>query len=219
MSTLQNITNGSNMFIRCGITEFNDDLSCLTTANQMFAQCSNLSSFRSALPSLTTGIRMFNYCTSLNKFETKLPHLVLAECMFKDSGLEEINTCLPSLTHAQGMFYNCSNLKKIRFSKNSFQCLYNGEEMFRGCYSLTSFPYELPYLESGVYMFYGCKLDLNSVTIIANSLPDFGSKDSNNYASDGRKHVITFGLADGVADQCATLKSTMENKGWVVEGI
>lgn len=127
MSTLQNVINGTNLFIRSRLIEFNDDLSCLMNGFQMFVSSSKLTTFRSALPSLTCGIRMFNRCSSLNKFETKLPNLVLAECMFKDNtSLTEVNTCLPNLTHAQGMFGGCSNLSKIRFSKNSFQCLYNG---------------------------------------------------------------------------------------------
>lgn len=140
--------------------------------------------------------------------------------MFKScSSLTEINTCLPNITHAQGMFYGCSSLSKIRFSPNSFQCLYNGEDMFSGCSSLTSFHYELPYLETGVNMFLSCKLDLKSIEMIANSLPDFGTKNSEGYATDGRKHVITFGVADGVASQATTYKTTMENHGWVVEGL
>lgn len=219
MSTLQNLVNGSNMFLRSGLTEFNDDLSCLINGWQMFNSSSNLSSFRSSLPSLTIGIRMF-LKTSLTKFETKLPHLVLSECMFKDcSLLTQVNTCLPNLTHGQGMFAGCSALSSVRFSPNSFQCLYNGEDMFNGCSSLTSFHYELPYLESGVNMFLSCKLDLESVRIIANSLPDFGTKDSDGYAEDGRKHVITFGVMNTEDTMLSTYKTTMEVKGWVVEGL
>ena len=72
-------------------------------------------------------------------------------------------------------------------------------------------------------MFSGCKLDLESVKIIANSLSDFGTKGTNpekpDYAEDDRKHVITFGVADGVAAQATEYKTIMENKGWVVEGL
>lgn len=71
--------------------------------------------------------------------------------------------------------------------------------MFNGCSSLTSFHYELPYLETADDMFLGCKLDLETVKIIAESLYDFGTKDSNDYAEDGRKHVITFGVTNDVS--------------------
>jgi hypothetical protein len=220
LSTLQNVINGKNLFLRSQLTKFNDDLSCLMNGFQMFASSNKLESFRSALPSLTNGIKMFVRCSALTKFETKLPNLVLAESMFGyNTSLTEINTCLPNLTHAQGMFMYCSNLSKVRFSKNSFQCLYNGCDMFNECSKLTSFHYELPYLETADDMFLGCKLDLESVKIIANSLSDFGTKDSNGYAADGRKHVITFGVADGVAAQATEYKTIMENKGWVVEGL
>ena len=220
LSTLQNVINGKNLFLRSQLTKFNDDLSCLMNGFQMFSSSKSLAKFRSALPSLTNGIKMFNECSALTKFETKLPNLALAECMFRyNTSLTEINTCLPNLTHAQGMFGGCSNLSKIRFSKNSFQCLYNGCDMFNGCSSLTSFHYELPYLETADDMFLDCKLDLESVKIIAESLYDFGTKNSSGYAADGRKHVITFGVADGVAAQATEYKTLMENKGWVVEGI
>lgn len=202
LSTLQNVINGKNLFLRSQLTSFNDDLSCLMNGFQMFALSKKLETFRSALPSLTTGIKMFYRCSEVTKFESKLPNLVLAECMFSyNTKLTTINTCLPNLTHAQGMFAKCPNLSNIRFSKNSFQCLYNGCDMFNGCTSLSSFHYELPYLETADDMFLDCKLDLESVRIIAESLSDFGTKNSNSYAKDGRKHVITFGVADCVPAQ------------------
>lgn len=220
LSTLQNVINGKSLFLRSQLTKFNDDLSCLMNGFQMFASSNKLESFRSALPSLTNGIKMFANCSALTKFETKLPNLVLAECMFRyATSLKEINTCLPNLTQAQGMFMYCSNLSKVRFSKNSFQCLYNGCDMFKGCSSLTSFHYELPYLETADDMFLGCKLDLETVKIIAESLYDFGTKDSNDYAEDGRKHVITFGVTNDVSALAQGYKTLMESKGWVVEGL
>ena len=218
LSTLQNVINGKNLFLRSQLTKFNDDLSCLMNAHQMFAFSKKLTTFRSALPSLTNGIKMFYGCSALTKFETKLPNLVLAECMFRNNtSLTEINTCLPNLTHAQGMFGGCSNLSKIRFSKNSFQCLYNGCDMFNGCSKIGSFYYELPYLETADDMFLNCQLDVKSVRIIANSLSDFGTKDSNGYATDGRKHVITIGIRQGDIDKVQTYVDLMDSKGWVVE--
>ena len=218
LSTLQNVINGKNLFLRSQLTKFNDDLSCLMNAHQMFGFSKKLTTFKSALPSLTNGIRMFYGCSALTKFETKLPNLVLAECMFRNNtSLVEVNTCLPNLTHAQGMFGGCSNLSKIRFSKNSFQCLYNGCDMFNGCSKIGSFYYELPYLETADDMFLDCQLDVKSVRIIANSLYDFGTKDSNDYAEDGRKHVITIGIRQGDRDKVQTYVELMDSKGWVVE--
>lgn len=218
LSTLQNVINGKNLFLRSRLTTFNDDLSCLMNGFQMFGTSKNLATFRSALPSLTNGIRMFYDCSALTKFETKLPNLVLAECMFRNNtNLTTINTCLPNLTHAQGMFGGCSSLSKIRFSKNSFQCLYNGCDMFNGCSKLGEFYYELPYLETADDMFLGCQLDVKSVRIIAESLYDFGTKDSNNYAEDGRKHVITIGIRQGDIDKVTKYVELIDSKGWVVE--
>ena len=218
LSTLQNVINGKSLFLRSRLTIFNDDLSCLMNGFQMFASSKSLAKFRSALPSLTNGIKMFYGCFALTKFETKLPNLVLAECMFRNNtSLTTINTCLPNLTHAQGMFGGCSNLSTIRFSKNSFGCLYNGQDMFNGCSKIDKFYYELPYLETGDGMFKGCQLDVESVRIIAESLYDFGAKDSDDYAEDRRKHVITIGVGQGVIDKVTEYVELIDSKGWVVE--
>ena len=81
LETLGNLINGDGMFIRSGITVFNDDLSCLIRARQMFTN-SSLTTFRSALPSLTFADRMF-LGTDLTEFKVKLPNLSSAECMFR----------------------------------------------------------------------------------------------------------------------------------------
>lgn len=217
-SSLRNLINGTDAFYNTKLSKFNDDLSCLMNGSQMFMNCSRLTTFNSALPSLTNGVRMFSGCTLLSEFETKLPNLSIANEMFKNNtSLTKVNTCLPNLTQGQGMFMGCSALSNVRFSKNSFQCLYNGQDMFNGCSEIGEFYYELPYLETADDMFLGCQLDVKSVRIIANSLYDFGDKDSNDYAEDGRKHVITIGIRQGDIDKVTKYVELIDSKGWVVE--
>ena len=89
--------------------------------------------------------------------------------------------------------------------------------MFNGCSKIDKFYYELPYLETGDGMFKGCQLDVESVRIIAESLYDFGAKDSDDYAEDRRKHVITIGVAQGVINKVTEYVELIDSKGWVVE--
>lgn len=221
-NSLRNVINGTNAFYNTKLSKFNDDLSCLMNGRQMFMNCSKLRAFNSALPSLTNGIKMFSGCTLLLEFETKLPNLSIANEMFKNNtSLAKVNTCLPNITQGEGMFMGCSALSNVRFSKNSFQCLYNGCDMFNGCSKLGQFYYELPYLETADDMFLGCQLDVKSVRIIAESLYDFGEKGTNpekpDYAEDDRKHVITIGIRQGDIDKVQTYVELIDSKGWVVE--
>lgn len=198
LETLGNLINGDGMFIRSGITVFNDDLSCLIRARQMFTN-SSLTTFRSALPSLTFGDRMF-LGTKLTEFKIKLPSLSSAECMFRlCKNLEFVDTCLPNLTFAQGMFGYCTALERIDLSPSSGANLYLADNMFTGCENLTSVKLNLEYLENAKDMFapgvysnitYNAPLlDLPSVINIANTIKDW----TNDYYTD-KVHEIAIGI-------------------------
>lgn len=198
LETLGNLINGDGMFIRAGITVFNDDLSCLIRARQMFTN-SSLTTFRSALPSLTFADRMF-LGTKLTEFKIKLPNLSSAECMFRlCKNLEFVDTCLPNLTFAQGMFGYCIALNRIDLSPSSGANLYLADNMFTGCESLTSVKLNLEYLEnakdmfaSGVYngvTYNAPLLDLSSVINIANTIKDW----TNDYYTN-KVHEIAIGI-------------------------
>jgi hypothetical protein len=198
LETLGNLINGDGMFIRTGITVFNDDLSCLIRARQMFTN-SSLTTFRSALPSLTFADRMF-LGTKLTEFKIKLPNLSSAECMFRlCKNLEFVDTCLPNLTFAQGMFGYCTALNRIDLSPSSGANLYLADNMFTGCENLTSVKLNLEYLENAKDMFasgahngvtYNAPLlDLASVINMANTIKDW----TNDYYTN-RVHEIAIGI-------------------------
>lgn len=164
---LSNLINGSNMFLRAKLSSFNDNISSLQIGRQMFAQNRYLKEFRSALPSLTNGDKMF-IGTALTSFRTKLPSLSMAESMFRlCPHLRYVDTCLPNLTFAQGMFGLCINLQRMDLSKNSGISLYNADDMFAGCESLTHCMLDLSYLETGDNMF-GKAGSGNSGTVVGN---------------------------------------------------
>jgi hypothetical protein len=60
---LESLEIGDEMFGECSkISSFSSDLSSLTSGNYMFVNCSNLTSFTSNLKSLTSGTYMFGGC-------------------------------------------------------------------------------------------------------------------------------------------------------------
>lgn len=220
IETLGNLINGDGMFIRSGITTFNDDLSCLIRARQMFTN-SQLVSFRSALPSLTFADRMF-LGTKLTEFKVKLPNLSSAECMFRlCENLKFVDTCFPNLTFAQGMFGLCNNLERVDLSASSGSNLYLADDMFAGCEKLKTVKINLSYLENAKNMFgpannkVASLLDIESVKYIANTIKDW----NNDYYTD-RVHELTLGIDLVNADyETSSYKQYIEqiaDKNWKV---
>ena len=220
LETLGNLINGDGMFIRAGITTFNDDLAWLTRARQMFTN-SKLVSFRSALPSLTFADRMF-LGTELTEFKIKLPNLSSAECMFRlCENLKFVDTCFPNLTFAQGMFGLCSNLERVDLSASSGSNLYLADDMFAGCEKLKTVKINLSYLENAKNMFgpannkVASLLDVESVKYIADTIKDW----NNDYYSD-RVHELSLGIDLIHADyETSSYKQYIEqiaDKNWKV---
>ena len=118
------LTDGENMFYECStLTTFSSDLSNLTKGLWMFQECNNLASFSVNLFSLTTGESMFDSCDNLTSFSSDLSSMTV------------------------------------------------GHEMFYDCFNLTSFTSNLSNLTHGSMMFDGCKLDAPSVANIVHTLP------------------------------------------------
>ena len=220
IETLGNLINGDGMFIRSGITTFNDDLSCLIRARQMFTN-SALTNFRSALPSLTFADRMF-LGTDLVEFKIKLPNLSSAECMFRlCENLTFVDTCFPNLTFAQGMFGLCNNLERVDLSASSGSNLYLADDMFAGCEKLKTVKINLSYLENAKNMFgpannkVASLLDAESVKYIADTIKDW----NNDYYLD-RVHELSLGIDLIHADyETSSYKQYIEqiaDKNWKV---
>ena len=111
------------------------DLSNLTNAYAMFANCSALESFTSHLPSLTNGKGMFSECTNLTIFSY-------------DSNGSPVN--LSSLTNGYMMFYGC---EKLTTFNSDLRSLTDGYGMFEYCNldypSIRNIADTLPNVESG----------------------------------------------------------------------
>jgi hypothetical protein len=78
--------------------------------------------------------------------------------------------------------------------------------MFNYCTSLTSFESDLPSLTDGKDMFKGCKLNVDSIERIANSLP---------FQFDSEIHIGNLGesISSSVTEAC----NLMSLKGWTVK--
>lgn len=218
VSTLANLINGRGMFLRSNLTTFNDELPCLMLGDVMFKDSKSLSNFRSPLPSLTCASGMFRGCTSLTTFRTKLPNLSRAKSMFNDdSELTTIDTCLPNLTYGNNMFSNCPKLTIVNLSSTSLSNLYDGTFMFH-CNTtrdFNKFKGDLSSLETAEYMFTGCRLDLESVTRIADTIRDWSNDNSSPCA-----HRIGIGINSKSSwtdwNKFEEQRTRITNKGWII---
>ena len=161
------LTTGNNMFAGCSqLTSFSSDLSSLTNSINMFAGCTNLDSFTADLSSLTKGNGMFT-SSSLNTFSSDLSSLTAGGDMFSNClNFTTFSSDLSSLRSGYRMFYYCSNL--VSFSSD-LSSLEEGQYMFANCSQLTSFTTDLSNLTNGNQMFYNTNLksfssDLSSMT-------------------------------------------------------
>jgi hypothetical protein len=139
------------------------------------------------------------------------------------------------------MFGKCDNLKRIDLSENSGECLYNADDMFAGCSSLTYCKLNLSYLETARNMFgvdssYGNpKLDIESIKYMCETIKDW--KTLNNWMNKEENisvkneieihpHLITFGInqsGDSYRNSSGTDENNYKfyiekarNKGWEV---
>lgn len=135
------------------LTSWSGNLPLLTSSYEMFADCSNLTTFNGDLSNLTkdAGISgymdisaqlyesgdyiyetydmtqgMFEGCYNLTSIETNLDSLTHGGCMFKDcTNLTHWDIPLPALTHGEGMF-NHTGLVSFTQPLNSLQIGGNG---------------------------------------------------------------------------------------------
>lgn len=148
---------------------------------------------------------MFNR-SGITSFNTNLPGLENGKQMFCECAqLVSVNSKMPKLKDGSNMFANCRNLKSFSADLSSLE---NGLLMFSRCGDL-SFRSPLPKLINGTGMFNGCKLDMESLRIIAESLPKTVTR-----TSDGQG-VISLGSVDNT-DEAIKLIRLMQSKGWRV---
>lgn len=171
-------SNTERMFENCGIETLdlsNFDMSNVTDASFMFANCSRLESIKGRwnLSSLKYGSSMFSGCKSLTTLDTsrwELSSLISSECMFLNcNSLQSLgNTSgwnLSSLYNGFCMFQNCPSLQSLDTSNWGLNSLVNSDSMFAFCGSLSSLDtsrWSLNKISNLTAMFHSC----NSLTTL-----------------------------------------------------
>lgn len=183
------LENGTEMFYYTpNLTLFKSELPALTNGASMF-QDSGVVAWDIELPNLTNGNYMFrdSYIHEVNIEE--IPNLVNARYLFSCSYNSSTNrtrftkpfsTNLPKVKDGSYMFYRryASTTPTVEIAQGlNLNSLENGQYMFCNT-ALTHFKSALPNLNNGSYMFYGCKLDKESVLFIVNQL-----KNNNNLST------------------------------------
>jgi hypothetical protein len=89
MARLKKLRNGDNLFRNQSLKSFGATMPKLTSAQNMFRGCSNLTRFASNMDELTDGSNMFNGCSKLTTFSGMMPKLKKATNMFKGCTLNK----------------------------------------------------------------------------------------------------------------------------------
>ena len=167
---INELVNGKRMFSYTLLKSFSGDLSSLVNSSSMF-NYTPLESFSGDLSSLIDGTFMF-YHTPLESFGGDLSSLIKGDAMFSYTLLESFSGDLSSLTDGSSMFsYNDS----LTSFSGDLSSLVNGNAMF-GYTSLESFSGDLSSLVNGSSMFYDTSLDVESVELICDVLPNYNTE-------------------------------------------
>jgi hypothetical protein len=108
MARLKKLINGDNLFRNQSLESFGATMPRLTTAQNMFRGCSNLTRFASNMTELTDGSNMFNGCSNLTTFSGMMPKLKKATNMFKDANLnkQSVKNIINQLHNGYGISVN-----------------------------------------------------------------------------------------------------------------
>ena len=165
VDNLDNLQNGTCMFMGSGIENWNIDLHSLTNGECMFYN-TPLVSFTGNMHKLTNGQEMFSYNENLSEFRSDLSALTNGSCMFESCwGLKTFDTKLPVLENGERMF-NATSIES--FDVDELPALQNGNEMFAWI-KTKNFTTKMPKLKNGLRMFYWSGIqnfdsDLSSLT-------------------------------------------------------
>lgn len=172
--SLSNLVSGVQMFADNGdLDTFSSNLNSLVNGERMFENCSSLYNFSlisesvptqqtsqvtldrvSYFNNLVNGKEMFSSCGTLNGIDSDFPSLKYADGMFRYCGnLRNIGDFYGIKT-ADEMFRNCIWLS-LELTK-PFNSLISANNMFEGCYRISSFTSSLPELQYADGMFSGC---------------------------------------------------------------
>lgn len=199
------------MFAGAGITQFGDARN-LIRANNMFAGCSELTTVR-LMDSIRSARGMFYDCKKLQNVIQKFPYLTNGEQMFYNTKLAAWDADLPELVNGEQMF--CADTGLGGGTSTAYLTSFTGDmpklqradHMFNGQTQLTSFAGDLSSVQSAYGMFTDCKLDTESLMIIADTIADSPCADAQ----------INIGIGNTTpSEEEIEYLNEMHEKGWNV---
>ena len=167
--TIKIIGKHSNFIASRNITEFIQISNSVTSFDEMFYGCTNLTEIPSTFTipnSVTSCVGMFNGCNNLTAIPSTftIPNSV-TNCFGMFSGCTNLTTIpstftIPnSVTNCSNMFLRCSSLTTIQEGFTLGNSVTNCSYLFEGCSSLTAIPETLTIPDSVTRcdrMFFGC---------------------------------------------------------------
>jgi hypothetical protein len=207
-----NATNGNYAFEKCNsLTSINGDFSSLTTAEGMFQRCESLETCSVIFGPLTNINLIFKECKNLKTF---------------NGDMSLVTTTISSSTSSS--FYDCFSLETFNSDLTNMEY---GHRLFYNCISLANFSGKLSSLIDGRDMFKRCKLTLQSVQNILNTLindntysgasttPTITLGVDSTYKQDVINYLIQIGCATGEDEPhtLSTLLRTSVGQNWTLE--
>jgi hypothetical protein len=140
MARLKKLSNGDNLFRKQTIESFGATMPNITSAQNMFNGCSNLTRFASNMPKLTDGSNMFNGCSNLTTFSGMMPNLTKATNMFKGCALnkQSVKNIINQLHNGYGISENDVEIITIGLDKNEYENDYDFFEYLKANENITS---------------------------------------------------------------------------------
>ena len=140
MARLKKLSNGDNLFRKQTIESFGATMPNITSAQNMFNGCSNLTRFASNMYELTDGSNMFNGCSSLTTFSGMMPNLKKATNMFKGCALnkQSVKNIINQLHNGYGISENDVEIITIGLDKNEYENDYDFFEYLKANENITS---------------------------------------------------------------------------------
>lgn len=235
ISNMTNIENISYGFFECtNLKSLNISLSKATNGNYAFEKCNSLTSINGDFSSLTTAEGMFERCESLETCSVIFGPLTNINLIFKEcknlktfnGDMSLVTTTISSSTFSS--FYDCFSLETFNSDLTNMEY---GHRLFYNCISLANFSGKLSSLIDGRDMFKRCKLTLQSVQNILNTLindntysgasttPTITLGVDSTYKQDVINYLIQIGCATGEDEPHAlsTILRTSVGQNWTLE--
>lgn len=209
---LDNLIDGTNFCSSMPIISWNIELPNLKNSSSMFNGCKKLKNIKASLRNITSANQTFRNCESLEYFEDELPYVT--DCLGMCGFCYSLRYFKCNMKNAKNIDWAFQEDHELISFEGDTPAMTNSYGMFTNCYKLESFKGRLDSLVQGHGMFDNCKLNIESVQCVADTI--------NNLSNDAAEHKITLGMNASLRDdeELSLLRQEAINKllakGWTV---